>query len=134
MGDRGQVHVIGNTWNEEEEENHVWLYTHWACHSLIENVQTALRRKERWNDCEYLTRMIFSEMIRDSINDSTGFGIRGGENGKHSDVYRIVTVDIPNQKVIVEKGNDYIEEEVRFNGTFDSFIETEITWYKDEAE
>ena len=56
MGDRGEVYI--------KDEN-VRLYTHWNAHELIENVKLALRKKWRWDDPQYLSRIIFDVMISD---------------------------------------------------------------------
>jgi hypothetical protein len=45
---------------------------------------------DRQDDPEYLARIIFSEMIKDDIGGSTGYGI-GKE--KHGDIEYLVTVD-----------------------------------------
>ena len=91
MGDRGQVHIV--------EEN-VWLYTHYGATYLIETVKETIRRKARWDDPEYLARMIFEAMISFSTGREAGFGISG--RGPHGDEWRIIHVDTEKQKITVE--------------------------------
>lgn len=69
MGDRANVVVM-------TKPHPVYLYSHWGGRDLPLVVQDALRRgPDRWSDDSYLTRIIFSEMIKDSVEGTTGFGI-----------------------------------------------------------
>jgi hypothetical protein len=97
MGNPAQVHVIGH--QETEYSHDVWLYTHWDADRIINTVSQALQREERWKDPEYLTRIIFSEMIKDNVSGSTGYGIGSHQ---HGDVSGIITVDADNQTVTID--------------------------------
>lgn len=68
MGDRGSVYF---------EQTGVRLYTHSGGHRLFRDVANALKRgKSRWNDPEYLARIIFDEMVgADSGQTTIGYGI-----------------------------------------------------------
>ena len=90
----------------------VYLYTHHDGHRLDEIVASALSRNERWNDQEYLTRIIFSEMIRDSVDAETGYGIGAGMVTEGED--QIVTVNTMKQQVTDLAGNTH---------SFDEFVE-----------
>lgn len=69
MGDRANILVKSN--NEQ-----VCLYTHWDGYKIEEVLKAALiRGKERHSDFPYITRIIFSEMIKDSLMEVTGYGI-----------------------------------------------------------
>ena len=68
MGDRGNVYVC-------DENEGVYLYSHWGGYRLPETVQKALARQQRWSDAPYLARIIFCEMVRGEENEETGFGI-----------------------------------------------------------
>ena len=107
MGDRGQVLI---------KDEGVYLYTHWGASGLVDTVKNALAHKERWDDPEYLARIIFCEMVgeADALAGSTGFGI-GTE--KHEDVWRVVIVNCADHKVIVEDNNKAV-----FSGSFEEFI------------
>jgi hypothetical protein len=90
MGDRANVLV-------KSGKNHVYLYTHWSGYNLPQIVQSAMKRgKNRWDDSQYLTRIIFCEMIKDSVMDETGYGI-SSEVGDGDN--RIVTVNVDEQMV-----------------------------------
>jgi len=81
MGDRGNVIIDGK----------IWLYTHWEGSALKQTVRDALiRGQSRWDDRPYLIRIIFSEMIKDDIMDTTGYGI-DYEEGDGSAVVEIDT-------------------------------------------
>lgn len=86
MGDRGQIKVGG-----------VYLYTHYGGSELKQTLQEALKRKQRWQDEEYLTRIIFSEMIKNEVMEETGYGIG---TKMHFDLNSdLIEVDVANQKV-----------------------------------
>lgn len=93
MGDRRNVEVIDNG-------KSVFLYTHWQGTELPKIVQNALRRgKDRLDDGPYLTRIIFSEMIKDDILGTTGYGISAyGIESNHPNI----VVNIEDQTIIVE--------------------------------
>jgi hypothetical protein len=111
MGDRAQVKVVTNYGD-------VYLYTHWYGHKLKKTVAKALDRgRDRWNDPEYLTRIIFSEMIKGHEKENTGFGIGVKQ---HSDIRKLVTV-IPKMKTVTVK---YMyESKLPETRSFEEFIE-----------
>jgi len=102
MGDRGSVHI---------KDEKVWLYTHYGASELTKTIKKALAHKQRWNDAEYLARIIFDEMTRGCCRPYTGYGISG--RGPHGDELRIVTIDVENQTVKVED-NGVVEFEKGF--------------------
>ena len=64
-----QIQVVG-------EHGSVYLYTHDNANTLVSIVHEVLSRRERWDDVDYLTRMLFCAMIPyDKWSDDTGFGI-----------------------------------------------------------
>ena len=70
MGNRGNVVL------KYSEGEKIYLYTHWSGSSLNSIVKSALERGEsRWDDPSYLARIVFSEMIKDQVMETTGFGI-----------------------------------------------------------
>lgn len=90
MGDRGQVFI---------KTTGVYLYTHWGASELEETVRQALAKKWRWDDDEYLTRIIFDQMTKEYHGEETGFGIG---TDKHLDVWKVLVVDCKNQTVTIE--------------------------------
>lgn len=96
MGDRANVVIP----QEVGEDSNVYLYTHWAGTELPATVQTALARRERWDDQQYLTRIIFEEMIKPALGHPTGYGITAwlGDGAT-----RLVYVDTAKQQVRLQR-------------------------------
>jgi hypothetical protein len=105
MGDRGQVHI---------KDEDVFLYTHSGASTLIKDVYMALSKQWRWDDPEYLARIIFDVMTKNNHDSETGFGI-GGEI--HEDVWLLIQIDCKNQKIKVIQHKKIIS-----NTSFDEFI------------
>lgn len=70
MATRANIHVVDN-----DNDSGVWLYQHWDGYELSAVLQRALAKRWRWDDSQYLTRIIFSEMIKDNVDEESGFGI-----------------------------------------------------------
>lgn len=120
MGERGQILI---------RDSGVYLYTHWGGDVLKQILQEALKKRWRWNDEEYLTRIIFDVMVGEGQGEETGLGIGTKIHGDLG--YPLLIVDVENKKV-EEKHFDYVKEEVTKTikeWTFEEFIEEE---FKDE--
>jgi len=102
MGARAQVKI---------KDTGVYLYTHWGAGSIVQNVQDALSRRERWSDPEYLGRIIFEQMTAGQTGSALGFGIGTSE---HGDIQILVTVDVERQKVEVKDIYENFVEEIGF--------------------
>lgn len=113
MGDRANIVVT-------DSHNHIVLYSHWAGTELPDILKCALKRGEgRWDDFQYLTRIIFCEMIKDNVMDTTGYGISqkivDGED-------RVLAVNVDRQTVTDYNNNmssfeEYIEANLRDHTT-----------------
>lgn len=69
MGDRANVVI-------KSDGEQVCLYTHWAGRKLPTVLQSALKRgNDRLDDFQYLTRIIFCDMVSGHEKDLTGYGI-----------------------------------------------------------
>jgi hypothetical protein len=96
MGDRANIIV------NQGDSGKIYLYTHWNGYRLPEILMNALGREERWDDEPYLTRIIASEVIRESggIDSETGSGITtymtDGE-------YAVIEVSVDKQTVSMKK-------------------------------
>lgn len=65
----GQVQVIG-------EHSSIYLYTHDGATTLVSTVHDVLSRRTRWDDPDYLARMLFCAMVPpDKWDGQDGFGI-----------------------------------------------------------
>lgn len=93
MGARCQVSI-----KEKESHTPVYLYSHWGSGSIKEDVRIALARNQRWDDYEYLTRILFDGMKGTDTTSETGYGIGTGE---HGDIDILVEI-LPGKKVGIE--------------------------------
>ena len=91
MATRSQVKLISSYFPTP-----IYLYQHYDGYGLYKIVNNAISRKARWDDHEYLARIIFSEMIKDHIDDTAGYGIG---TFQHGDIEYLVEVDIDNQTI-----------------------------------
>lgn len=100
MGDRANIHL--------KNEN-VFFYTHYLGSELAVILRDALKRgrgdesgrgfnDNRWGDPPYLARIIFCEMIKDCVLETTGYGI---SNQIQDNEHPIISVDIAEQTVAV---------------------------------
>lgn len=108
MGDRGNIKV-GN----------VFLYTHWEGSELKKILRTAFKKKWRWDDEPYLTRIIFDVMTDGMHGEETGFGISTGICDNDNP---ILEVDVKKQKVI-EWADENLTKKKKEWDTFETFIE-----------
>lgn len=105
MGDRANIHFV-------EENGSFYLYTHRHGSELGKVLASALDRgRSRWTDAPYLARIIFSEMIKGEVLETTGYGISIEVCDGNSNIYK---VDVEAQTV------QYCDGPVL---TFDGFIE-----------
>ena len=114
MGCRGTIEIWENGAAPKDEERPVVLYTHWGAREMEDDLRDVLSRKLRWNDPSYLSRMIFSRMIRNDIDGELNYGILTDNVG---DAEVEIIVDCNRQEVIV-KGWDEND-----TYTFDEFID-----------
>lgn len=109
MGDRSCVQIVNS------KDKSVYLYTHWCGHKLLENVHSALKRKQRWTDDSYLTRIVFCEMLRygyrndllKAFDDECSFGISAREPENE---YQSITLDCDKQEITVGALKSSFEE------------------------
>lgn len=102
MGDRGNI-VTGN----QDGGPKIYMYSHWGGSGLKKDLQKALKRgKGRWNDEEYLNRIIFSEIIQDEVLSTTGYGL----HTRQGDGDIRATVHLDTQQVETSKGAYSFEE------------------------
>jgi hypothetical protein len=92
MGDRGNIVVRGHG-------SEVFLYTHWHGYDVPELARRALAKRWRWNDPQYLTRIVFDTMTEGQSGEETGFGITSVlcDNG-----HPLFIVDCDKQQVFLE--------------------------------
>ncbi|MHC1728024.1 MAG: hypothetical protein AB9866_18820 [Syntrophobacteraceae bacterium] len=84
----------------------IYFYTHWGAEELEETLRKALSRgKDRWGDESYLARIIFSEMIKDEVMETTGYGIAPYECDPE---YTTIEVDLENKTVDGKLFEDFV--------------------------
>ena len=97
MSTRAQVKIIS-----KEDKYKIYLYQHYDGYDLINTVKKAISLNLRWNDPEYLTRIIFSHMIANDVYGEYGYGIGLYE---HGDITYLVVVDIDKQIIMHQEVN-----------------------------
>lgn len=76
MGDRGQIAI------KMRDAGRVYLYTHWRGSDIPNMLREAMKYgRERWGDPEYLSRIIFVEMLGTDTNGRDGYGIGLEQHG-----------------------------------------------------
>lgn len=93
MGDRAQVAI------NDGKHTSVYLYTHWNGSELADTVKRALAKRQRWTDAEYLTRIIFCEMVKGAEAGKTGFGISTSEHFDNE--HPLIVLNCAKQKVYI---------------------------------
>jgi len=92
MGDRGQVII---------EDTGIVLYTHWRATELPDDVFRSLSLRERWDDPEYLARIIFCHMTQSRCSTETnGYGIG---TMPHSDAWQNIYINCENKTININE-------------------------------
>jgi len=99
----------------------VFLYTHDLGYNILHVIHNVLSKKVRWDDSDYLAKMLFCELVPSEFWESNkGFGIG---TQMYIDIKLLVTVDIVLKKIIItnfEKDN-VISRSLYYD--FETFIE-----------
>lgn len=108
----GQIEIIG-------PYGRVYLYSHNTANELVNVVDEVLSRKVRWDDPDYLARMIFCRMIpKDKWNEELGFGIG---TQLYTDVNMLLSLDTVHQTIKISSAFEtYIVHSVSMS--FEDFI------------
>ncbi len=115
MGDKANVVI-------KEDGEQVCLYTHWQGYELPGILQGALNRgKERIDDFQYLTRIIFCDMIKGQEEKLTGYGIT---QEIHDGGDRVIILDM-DKKTVQMKGSNPV--------SLDDFMTAaKVGWWDDD--
>jgi hypothetical protein len=98
----------------------VYLYTHWGSGDIVNIVRTGLiNGSSRWNDSEYLARILFDAMKGDDVKSTTGYGIG---TSMHGDLDCLAIVDVSIQKVVFEMPDG----SVIYRASFSEFIKSKF--------
>jgi len=76
MGDRANV-VMRPAYSKVAGDGpqDIWLYAHSKGPGVLGAVYETLKRRQRWDDFAYLTRMVFCAMVKGEESGETGYGI-----------------------------------------------------------
>lgn len=79
MGDRANIYVVDRLPQADTSETQgIYLYTHWNGEDWPEQLRAALNHKNarrRWNDPEYLLRILVDQLFSDIRDSELGGGI-----------------------------------------------------------
>lgn len=122
MGDRGNIVMQYNG----KKEQRIYFYGHWSGCDMPGILQGALKKRVRWDDDSYLSRIVFDALTKGRQGEETGFGISPFITDNEHD---LLVVDLDNKKVVQEtEGGSFVRE-----WTFDQFcalnIEQEFQGY-----
>lgn len=117
MGNRANVAIKQDMKNQDGSDVYIYLYTHWNGDLLPFMVKSALKNgQSRWGHTAYITRIIFSEMIKKEVEDVTGYGISVNlVDNEHPIIYiddKINTVTIKNTVWNYKEFIDITDEEI----------------------
>lgn len=101
----GQIEIVG-------PYGRVYLYSHNTANELVSVVSDVLSRQVRWDDPDYLSRMIFCRMIpKNKWDDELGFGIG-------TQLYRDVNMLI---------SLDTVHQTIKISSAFETYVTNSIT-------
>lgn len=115
MGDRSNVCIVQH--RGKEVSGRIYIYSHWGGEQIASDLQAALKKRWRWDDEAYLTRIIYDHIVGESFKTETGFGIA---TYLCDNEHPILVVDAHEQKIYLEN-----ESGARYEGkvwTFEEFI------------
>lgn len=108
--DSGQVEIVG-------PYGRVYLYTHNNAAFLVNIVHDALSMQQRWDDPDYLAKIIFCKMVPPEYwNNDFGFGIG---TQLYADVNLLITVDTVKQEILLQIATD---KHYKIKNSFKDFV------------
>jgi len=142
MSTRAQVEVIDSNGKRKSDGASVYLYQHCDGYYTPCLVAKAIKKEARWNDAEYLTRIIFDTLLEEheenEYNQHIGYGIG---TSQHGDIEFLTVVDVPAQEVRVyerinwENSIDTEKDTPTVTATFKEFADSYQAQYdKHEAD
>jgi hypothetical protein len=97
----GQIEVIS-------PYGRVYIYTHTSAAKLVAEVHEVLSRRKRWDDPDYLTRMIVCGIIpKDQWNSEFGYGIG---TQLYVDVNLLISIDTTNQTISISSYGSGVDD------------------------
>lgn len=127
MGDRANIVIEKDTGMFPHE---VYFYTHWHGRKIKPILKAALiKGVDRWDDPQYLSRVIFCELVSAGKDEVTGFGITTaiGDGG-----YKLLCVNMEEKKVRVRDSGKNVRAPVLKEWSFEDYCAVEFTDDDDE--
>ena len=110
---KGQVEIF----SEYNKNCPIYLYTHSKGQNLVNIVYEVLSMKRRWDDSDYLTRMIFCAMVpKDSWFDEHGYGIG---TSMYDDLDILISLNISDKTIKMQSSSELHTYEKM---SFDDFV------------
>jgi len=94
MGDRSNIVV-------RDGKEQVCFYSHWGGEKFQDAARSALKRKDLWDDFQYLAAIVAREIFI-AAKENTGLGI---SSRIHDNEYPIVVLDVASERVLTEDEN-----------------------------
>ena len=97
----------------KDAKGSVWLYSHWGGDTKFADLANALEKaRPRWHDVPYAMRIVVSQLIGDTWDSETGFGLSSYFCSEEQ--YTPVCVDFENGVVIIngesQSFDDYVSD------------------------
>jgi hypothetical protein len=106
----GQVEIIG-------PHGRIYLYTHDHKERLVADVHAAMYPRKRWDDPDYLAKIVFCHMVPiECWQEEKGYGIG---TQLYADIDLLITLDTTRQLVTI---TSVLDKHYRYQGTFDEFV------------
>lgn len=111
----GQVEIIS-------PYGRVYLYTHATADHLVADVYAALAMRQRWDDADYLAKMVFCRMTPlECWQSDGGFGIG---TQLYADTNLLITLDTTDETITIQSA---LAKQDRYCATFEEFVTTYIS-------
>ena len=106
-----QVEIIN-----KHNSSPVYLYSHNDAMSMVSTVYEILSMQTRWDDADYLARMIFCAMIpKDKWHEEKGYAIG---TTLYDGIALLVSLNVPKQMIKIQVTNDLHNYESMSFGDF----------------
>ena len=107
----GQVEVVS-------PYGRIYLYTHDHAARLTNDVYSALAARLRWDDADYLAKIIFCHMVPiECWQEDKGYGIG---TQMYADINLLISVDTVKQQVTITSAKD---KNFKYQASFKEFVE-----------
>ena len=122
MGDRANIVIEKD--NSGLFPHEIYFYTHWRGSDIKDILKKSLfRGKGRWDDGQYLSRVIFCDLMGSDVNGLTGIGISTGVGDGE---YRLLCVNMELQKVRLRDSREKPDAVIIKEWSFEEYVEAKF--------